>query len=142
MGYLVGESMGDFVEEAFAEISEEEQQRIRADSRVVEALRSRNPSIGIVNIGTIPVKFRLSISKKLRRKLALYKSKIGDSEPTMDEVDQVLYDLLSSLSIEEPWNDWKTWSVFDDSSDEGAQEILMQMLKQINSHMEDVKNFR
>ena len=134
--------MGDFVEEAFAEISEEEQQRIRADSRVVEALRSRNPSIGIVNIGTIPVKFRLSISKKLRRKLALYKSKIGDNEPTMDEIDAVLYDLLSSLSVEEPWNDWKTWSVFDDSSEEGAQEILMQMLQQINSHMEDVKNFR
>ena len=135
--------MGDFVEEAYQEISEDERKRIRSDSRVVGALRSKTTSIGTIQVGESEVKFRLSVNKKLRRKLAYYKSQIGDSEPTIDHVEKILYDLLSSLSVEEPWDSWATWSVYDDYAEEnGAQEILMGMLKQINSHMEDVKNFR
>lgn len=143
MGKLVGEVMGDFVEEAFAEISEDEVKRIKADSRIQAALRSRAPSIGTIMVGEAEVKFRLSISKKLRRKLSIYKSKIGVETPGLDEVETILYDVLSSLCTEEPWTSWQYWSVYDDSvEDVGAQEVLMSMLKQINAHMEDVKNFR
>ena len=135
--------MGDFVEEAFAEISEDEVKRIKADSRVQAALRSKKPSIGTLMVGEEAVKFRLSISKRLRRKLSLYKSKIGDTTPGLEETETILYDVLSSLCTEDPWTSWQYWSVYDDSTEDfGAQEVLMLMLKQINSHMEDVKNFR
>lgn len=135
--------MGDFVEEAYHEIDEDERKRIRSDSKVIGALRSKKVSVGKIPVGETEVEFRLSINKKLRRKLAYYKSQIGTSEPTVEKVEMILYELLSSLSTEDPWTSWATWSVYDDDAEEyGAQEVLMVMLKQINAHMEDVKNFR
>jgi len=135
--------MGDFVEEAFAEITEQDRQRILSDNKVIEALKSKSPSIGSIVLGTVEVKFRLSINKKLRRKMALYRNKIQDSSPSPEDAERVMYELLASLSIEEPWNSVQTWVVYDDNAeDNGAQEVLFNMLKQITSHVEDVKNFR
>lgn len=133
----------DFVEEAYQEITEEERQKILADARVITALKARSDTCGVVNIGDVVVKFRLSINKKLRRKLQLYKNRIGDSQPGVFEAEDILYDIISSLCIEEPWNSYATWSVYDDEAvDTGAADILTSMLAQINSHAEDVKNFR
>jgi len=132
-----------FEEEAFAEISEDDRKTILANERVTKALRSKRTSVGTIEVGEDVVSFRLSINKKLRRKLSYYKSKIGDTTPDIEEVEKILYDILSSLCTEEPWNSWATWSVYDDSADnEGAQEILMMVLQRVNAHMEDVKNFR
>jgi hypothetical protein len=130
----------DFVEEAFEEISEQERDKIKADVRVVSALRSKTPTVSTIKIGEENIEFRLAISKKLRRKLAFYKAKMeGKQSP---DLDKMLYDIISSICTQDPWNKWQTWEVYDDEDENGVMEILFQMLKEINSHMEDVKNFR
>lgn len=137
------ETQDKFIEEAYEEISADEQGKILSNARVVQALRSKEATHGEVMVGEACIKFRLSINKKLRRKLVLYKSKMADTMPTPEELERVLYDLLSSICVEDPWNTWQTWAVYDEAAeDNGAQEILVQILKQINKHMEDVKNFR
>jgi hypothetical protein len=132
----------NFVEEAFGEISEDERSRILSNARVVTALKGKSTSIGSIKIGEEDVKFRLSVNKALRRKMGLYKAKAATVDPSMDELNSLMYDLLSSLCVEEPWNKWVTWSVYDDSADIGAMEVLLEMMKQVMAHLEDVKDFR
>jgi hypothetical protein len=133
----------DFVKEAYKEISDDERQKILSNARVVKALRSKSPTYGSMKIGEEDVRFRLSINKKLRRKLSIYKTRIADTNPSLKETEFILYDILSSLCPDEPWDSKETWSVYDDQADDqGAQEILLEMIKEVNSHAEDVKNFR
>lgn len=133
-----------FVDEAFSEISEDERATILSHEKVVAALRSRSGSVGEIVCGDTTIKFRLSVNKKLRRKLALYKTRSDDlATAPIEKSEIILYDIISSLCVEEPWTSPKTWSVYDDDAENyGAQEILTDMLKQITTHMEGVKNFR
>ena len=131
-----------FVEEAFAEITEQEKETIRADARVVAALKSKSSSVGSITVGEVEIKFSLAINKRLRRKLAYYQANTRDRELAIPEVEALMYDLLSSFCIEEPWNKPSTWEVYDESADLGAEEILVSIIQRINAHMEDVRNFR
>lgn len=135
--------MDEFIEEAYEEISAEEQARIRANASVIAALKSKTPALGSLVIGEAEIRFRLSVNKKLRKKLALYKSKMQDKTPGINEAETIMYELLSSFCVDEPWTSKNTWCVYDDSAeDTGAQEVLLQMIQAITSHMEDMKNFR
>jgi len=132
----------NFVEEAFGEISEDERSRILANTQVLSALKARSQSVGVIPIGSVTVRFKLSVSKSLRKKMALYKSKSAVKDPSMDELNSLMYDLLASLCLDDPWTDWKTWSVYDDTADIGAMDVLLEMMKQVMGHMEDVRDFR
>jgi hypothetical protein len=135
--------MDDFVEEAFSEITEMERKQIEGDAKVKTAIQSRTQLYGNIDLNGINVKFRLTINKRLRKKLMHYKTNIDAGKTDIMESEKVLYDILSSLSVEQPWSNWKTWSVFDDNAEEvGAQDVLTDMMRQIRSHVEDVKNFR
>jgi hypothetical protein len=135
--------MDDFVEDAFSEITEMERRQIEGDAKVKTAILSRSNLYGNIDLNGVNVKFRLTINKRLRKKLLRYKTNIDSGKTDVSDSEKVLYDILSSLSAEEPWNNWKTWSVFDDNAEEvGAQEVLTTMMQQIRSHVEDVKNFR
>ena len=90
-----------FVEEAFAEITEQEKETIRADARVVAALKSKSSSVGSITVGEAEIKFSLAINKRLRRKLAYYQANTRDRELAIPEVEALMYDLLSSFCIEE-----------------------------------------
>ena len=131
-----------FVEEGFEEISQDERAKILSNDRVVSALKGKSTSIGVTKIGDEVIKFHLSVGKKLRSKMVLYKSKASSQEPSVAELNTIMYDLLSSLCIDEPWNKWQTWSVYDDDADIGAMDVLLDMMKQVKGHMEDVKDFR
>lgn len=133
----------EFVKEAFEEISVDERQRIKSDARVVEAIRSKTANVGSITLGTQVIRFRLFPNKKIRRQLALYKTRIDANEQmSPDEMDKITYETVASLCMEQPWNMWETWSVFDDESEVSAQEVLVDMMKAIRSHIEDVKSFR
>jgi hypothetical protein len=135
--------MDDFVEEAFSEITEMERKQIEGDAKVKTAIQSRSSLYGNIDLNGIVVKFRLTINKRLRKKLLRYKSKIDSGNADISDSENVLYDILSSVCVEPPWTNWKTWSVFDDNSEEvGAQEVLTTVMQQIRGHVEDVKNFR
>ena len=131
-----------FVEEAFGEISEDERSKIMANAQVVTALSTKSPSVGTIRIGDVPIRFKLSVSKSLRNKMGLYKAKSATKDPSMDELNALMYDLLASLCVDSPWNEWKTWSVYDDTADIGAMDVLLEIMKQVMSHIEDVKDFR
>lgn len=132
----------NFVEEAFSEISDDEKSRILSNSRVLSALKGKSTSVGTIQIGEEVVSFKLSVSKKLRNKMALFKSKASVKEPSMDELNSLMYNLLAALCIDDPWDKWQTWSVYDDTADVGAMEILTSMMRQVRDHIEDVKDFR
>ena len=55
-----------FVVEAFAEITEQEKEKIRSDSRVIAALKSKSSAVGTISVGDAEIKFSLAINKKLR----------------------------------------------------------------------------
>jgi len=132
----------NFVEEAFEEISQDERAKILANARVVAALKGKTETFGSIRVGEEDIRFRLSISKGLRKKMALYKSKASVGEPEMKELNSLLYDLLSALCVDDPWTEPKTWSVYDDGADIGALDILLEMMKQVKAHMVDLKDFR
>lgn len=132
----------NFVEETFAEITADETAQILANAKVVSALKGKSAVLGTIKIGEEDIRFKLTVSKKLRRKMELYKKRAEDKEPDMNSINTLMYDLLSSLCIDEPWTNWKTWSVYDEDADAGAMEVLFEMLGQVKGHMEDVKDFR
>lgn len=135
--------MDDFVEEAYSEITEMERKQIENDATVKAAIQSKSELYGYIPLNGINVKFRLTINKRLRKKLLHYKADIDSGKTDVASAETVLYDLLSSLSVEPPWTSWKTWSVFDDNSEEvGAQDVLTSMMQQIRGHVQAVKDFR
>jgi hypothetical protein len=133
----------DFEEEAFKEISQDEVEKIKSNSLVIEVIKAKSTSIGTLTYGTASIKFRLFPNKKLRNRLMILKAKLAVKDPTIEYLEKAMYETLAGLCTEEPWKNWTTWAVFDDNAEEiGAQEILVQMIMAIGSHIEDVKNFR
>ncbi len=134
----------DFVEKAFEEISESEREEIRRNERVASALRAKSDKRGEVKIGEETIRFRITVNKKLRRKLSMYrtmKDKIANGP--VENLERVLYDIVSSLCVDAPWTDIKTWEVYDDEAEDyGAEVILVDMLNQISKHAEELKTFR
>lgn len=133
----------DFVNEAFEEISQMERDEILRNDRVSSALKSGCATYGTIRVGETDVRFRVSINKKLRRKLSGYRSmKESIKDATVEKMEDMVYDIISYLCVDEPWTSKRVWAIYDDIAEVGADEILVQMLQQINSHIEDVKNFR
>lgn len=134
----------EFVEQAFSEISEMEREEIRRNSRVIAALKARTDKRGEVTVGEEKIRFRITLNKKLRRKLSLYRNMKDEiAAGPVEKTEDMLYDIISSLCVDEPWTNPKTWSVYDDEAEDfGAEFVLIEMVGQIGKHAEDLKTFR
>ena len=130
----------DFVEEAFAEIPELERKEILSNERVRSLIIQKTSKISEKVYGTTTLRFRTSISKKMRKRLSKAKENLEG-----DEMDEFLYGTLAMLCVDEPFTDWKTWAVYDDELSEdgvGALEIFTDLLMEVKSQTESIKGFR
>lgn len=128
----------DFVKQAYAEISEQERDAIVANERVKNILRSRSIATDVLKVGDEEIRFRLTINKKMRKQVALFKTMSAE-----EVLDKPLYETVSALCTDAPWTDWKTWAIVDEEAeDTSVLDILLLMVAKITEHMEDVKSFR
>ena len=135
-----------FVKDAFDEISEMDKQRLSADESVRKAIVSQEIKDGVINFGGAEIHFRLFLSKRMRHQMLLVKARLEDAsaEENLTVSERSMYELLGSLCINHPWNDWQTWAYIDEMSPNtgGVQMIFLQIMSAIAQATEDVKNFR
>ena len=131
----------DFVEQAFAEIDEMERNEILANEKVRALISQKSSRVSEKVYGNVTLRFRTSITKKLRKRLM----KAKDSLQNDEKMDKFLYETLSLLCIDAPWNHWQTWAVYDDAQSEdgiGALEIFTDLMTEVKRLTEDVRTFR
>ena len=129
-----------FVEEAFAEIPEIERKEILANEKVRSLISQKSGRISEKVYGDFPLRFRTSITKKLRNRLTKAKSNLEG-----EEMDEFLYGTLALMCVDKPWTDWKTWSVYDNEIPEdgiGAFDIFTDILLEVKTQTESLKGFR
>jgi len=129
-----------FVEETFAEIPELEKQEILKNEKVRALITQKSARISEKMYGNVTIRFRTSVTKKLRKRLVQAKPSIAG-----DEMDEFLYKTLALLCVDSPWNDWKTWTVYDEELPEdgvGAFEIFTDILVEVKNQTESIKGFR
>jgi len=129
-----------FVEESFDEIPDLEKQKILADEKVRLLISQKSARISDKKYGDVTIRFRTSITKKLRTRLSKAKSHLEG-----EGMDEFLYGTLALLCIDSPWTDWKTWSVYDNELPEdgiGAFEIFTDILMEVKNQTESIKGFR
>ena len=129
-----------FVEESFDEIPDLEKKEILANEKVRSLISQKSGRISEKAYGNCIIKFRTSISKKLRSRLVKAKAHLEG-----EEMDEFLYSTLAYLCVDSPWNNWKTWSVYDNELSEegiGAFEIFTDLLTEVKNQTESIKGFR
>lgn len=139
-------SSPDFIQDAFAEITDMEKSKLDADDRVKRLILAQDSQVGIVNYGGVEIRFRLFLSKSLRHKMMKGQKELetAKDEEALAKSERAMYDVLGQLCIDEPWNHWETWAYVDEKSENvgGVQSIFLQVLARIAQAVEDVKNFR
>jgi hypothetical protein len=130
-----------FVEESFAEIPEMERQEILANEKVKSLILQKSARVSQKQYGDVMIRFRTSINKKLRKRLVQAKTSL-ESDTGMDTF---LYETLSLICVDTPFNNPNMWRVYDEEQPEdgiGALEIFTDMMREISSQTEMVKGFR
>jgi len=130
-----------FVEESFAEIPEMERQEILANEKVKSLILQKSARVSEKKYGDVTIRFRTSVNKKLRKRLVQSKKSLEEESGT----DEFLYGTLALICVDAPFDNPKTWAVYDEEQPEdgiGALEIFTDMLKEISAQTEMVKGFR
>ncbi len=134
-----------FVKQAFKEVDLMEQDKIASNEKVRQLLANQQSVYGTYDVGNIPIRFKLFLSKKLRHKLMKMQADLSDNqtEDGLAQSEEVMYYVLSQICVDEPFTDEKTWKYIDDTSETvGVQKIFLDIMAVIASSAEDVKNFR
>lgn len=129
-----------FVEESFEEIPELERQEILKNEKVRSLITQKSAQISEKVYGTVTIRFRTSINKKLRNRLIQSKTSLAGGD-----MDEFLYGTLAMMCVDEPWTSWKTWAVYDEELPEdgiGALEIFTDILVEVKNQTESIKGFR
>ena len=137
----------EFVKEAFAEITEMENREFSANEKIRKLLSGKDEKYASVMFGEVEIRFLPFVGKRLRHKMILAKKEIDastESESGLARTEQLLYDTLGALCVDEPFNNWKTWAYIDEKGDGigGVQRIFLLIMSELGKYNEDVKNFR
>jgi len=130
-----------FVEESFAEIPELDKQKILSDEKVRSLITQKSARISEKVYGDVHIRFRTSINKKLRNRLVKAKASLSQEEG----MDGFLYETLSLMCVDAPFNSPTVWAVYDEELPEdgiGALEIFTDIMVEISNQTESVKGFR
>jgi len=136
-----------FVKEAYAEIDEMERNEFASNEKIRKLLSGKDEKYASVTYGEVEIRFRPFVGKRLRHKMILAKKEIDKdsaSESGLVKTEQLLYDTLGALCVDEPFNNWKTWAYIDEKGDSigGVQRIFLLIMSELGKYNEDVKNFR
>ena len=136
----------DFVSDSFKELDDIEKQQLDANENVKKLI------VGTGEFGVIPyagtdIRYRKVLSKSLRHKVAKNKLIMGDlsdDEESVSKIEKMMYEVLSELCVDSPFNDWKTWAYIDEmAKDSGVVlQIFTILMQKIGEASEDDKDFR
>lgn len=130
-----------FVEESFEEIPDLEKQKILSDEKVKALISQKSARISEKKYGDVTIRFRTSVTKSLRKRLVRAKKYLENESG----VEEFLYETLAVVCVDEPFNDARTWAVYDGEQTEdgiGALEIFTDIMSEISRQTEMVKGFR
>lgn len=127
------------MEELHKKLDQVDVEAVKSNSKVQEILASSKTRFKVLKYGTIELKIRAVLPRKLRHEL--YELESRKDNLSMEEIEDVTYHVLASMCIEEPFNNPDTWRVIDDE-DGVAMEILNDIYKEALSTETDLKKFR
>jgi hypothetical protein len=109
-----------------------------AGERVKKILLNVKDRYKIVIVGDEEVKIRPTIPKSLRHDLEQIQK---HDYSTLDDVESAMYNLISQMCIESPFNDKCTWEIIDDETGI-AMEVLTDIYNTALSTEAEIKRFR
>jgi hypothetical protein len=130
---------------SFQELPEIQRQEFEKNETIKGLLTSTDEKTISIRIGTVDVKIRSSLPRKIRRSLIKYQRMIEAVEDkvtleNMDEIERSLYPILSEIVVEpKELKDPNVWQYIDETEGLATTAFTMIMLK-INKQGEDIKN--
>lgn len=127
-----------FVEEAFAEIDQMTLDKLKANEDVGKLIASSKAATDTIEVGGAKIRFRSFLSRKLRHQLHAFQQA---GEVDFIKTEDTMYETLTSLCVDDPFNKKETWVFIEDSGGDVAG-ILRQMMEVIANKANNVKDFR
>jgi hypothetical protein len=135
---MTGTSDEKFVEEAFAEIDQMTLDKLKANEDVAKLISSSMAKSDTIEVGGVKIRFKSFLDRKMRHQLSNVQKTVGDD---FVKTENVMYDTLASLCLDDPFNKRETWVYIEDSGGD-VSGILRQMMETITENVTNVKDFR
>lgn len=127
-----------FVDEAFAEIDQMTLDKLKANEDVAKLISSSKAKSDTIEVGGVKIRFKSFLDRRMRHQLSTVQKTVGDD---FIKTENVMYDTLASLCLDEPFNKKETWVFIEDSGGD-VSGILRKMMETITENVTNVKDFR
>jgi hypothetical protein len=127
-----------FVKEAFAEIDQMELDKLKNNADIAKIIASDKRATDFIEVEGVRVNFTPFVSRITRHKLA--KLKPGEN-PTMEEAEEIIYQTLACLCIDDPYNKASTWRFIEENGGDAGTH-LANIMSKITSRAEQMRKFR
>lgn len=125
-------------EAALAKLNEVQRKDIEGNERVRKLITSNKDRFKVVAAGGFEIKVRALIPRKLRHELAEMATRKTSS---LEENEQMMYEVIAAMCIEKPFDDPVMWEYFD--AELGIAEEVLDMIFELNKKTEgEVKSFQ
>lgn len=128
-----------WVEEAISEAEQMKVDELKSNLDIGAIITSDKKSETVVEINGVKIKIKSFISKPLRRKLIRAQHITESSD--VNEVETTLYETLSELCLEKPYNDPFTWKYLDDNGADvnNCISIIMKAVAEVSKKTRDFR---
>jgi hypothetical protein len=127
-----------FVQETFSEVDQMELEKLKSNSDIAKIIASDKKAVASIIVDGVQVNFTPFVSRPVRHQLSKLQ-KIGT--PTMEEAEELIYETLSLLCTDYPYNRPLTWK-FIEANGGDAGSHLAEIMGKIATRAEQMRKFQ
>jgi hypothetical protein len=118
-------------------LTEERKKILEGDEVVRKLILSSKERYKVVKIGETDVRIRPTIPRDVRREI----EKITKEDSSVEESEVLMYELISKMCLDDPFDKPSTWEYIDDQTGQ-VMEFLASIYKEALSTESQIKSFR
>jgi hypothetical protein len=124
-------------QELSQKLTEERQKMLESDERVRKMILSSKERYKVVTIGETEVRIRPTIPRDVRRQI----EKITKSDSSVEDSEVLMYELISRMCLDDPFDKADTWEFVDNETGE-CMSFLADIYKAALDTEANIKSFR
>ena len=118
-------------------LTEERKKILEEDEKIRKMITSSKERYKVVNIGETEVRIKPTIPRDVRREI----ERITKSDSSVEESENLMYELIAKMCLDDPFNKADTWEYIDNETGQ-CMEFLASIYKEALSTEAQIKNFR
>lgn len=130
----------DWVEEAYSEVDQMNVQALKSNDEIAKIIASSEQSTTVVEINGVNIKIKSFISRRIRSKL-MKAQKVANDNADLEVVETALYETISSLCVDPPYNQPITWRYIDREGGD-VNSALTKIMMAVTEVSRQTKDFR